>query len=485
MSKTGRPSVGNQSGFNLAELVVAVGIGSIVIGVAAMTLAQVYKDMGRAAADTDMVVSGARIRQAVTANQSTLSTSSCSSVLSLDTAQNTVVTFASATSITTPLQIAVSSSGLTFKKDAIIPGAPAVQVCKMYLDNFVYVGTVGTNATFLATLFFSGGAKGSVNCDARRPVEVTNITIEASTATGAVTGCNAKTSIASPQTSCESISDMHWNSVSEKCTHVLGTEHTSFSFDKCPPGMVGTPPDACRAMPTMCASGQVARSYKLGLMADCVAPHTPLAALSLRPTVSLTAAPGDDVPIPVTGPTVVTYSPPPAGAPASTIASASAAPAASCTNGTAVGVVSVNACLNLLSLSGYGIFVGSMTCDWSSLTDPAAASIPIADSNCTNRLPANYTTPNLSVVTPDPVAPADLSCQCNSRRIANGEFCVYCIPDVDIGFGVAQNTYGGNQCQSGNLVPYSGALAPGASCSGSYQRASFDGVRFSPYTEQP
>jgi hypothetical protein len=439
--------------------------------------------MSSTSASSDVVASGSLIRQAVTANQSASSTSSCSSVLSLDAAQNTVVTFASATSITTPLQIAVSSGGLTFKKDSILPGVPAVKVCKMYLDNFVYTGTVGANATFLATLFFSGGVQGSVNCGSLRPVEVTNLTIEASTATGAITGCNAKTSTASPQTSCESITDMHWDSTLNKCTHVLVSEHANVSFDRCPPGLVGTPPDGCRAMPSMCASGQVAKSYRLGLVADCVAPTVPLAALPLRPPVSLTAPPGAAIPLPMGGPTSVTYAAP--GTPNSTTASSSTAPAASCTNGTAVGIVSVNACLDLSSLSSYGISANAVTCDWSSLTSPPAGSIPLADSSCTNRQPASYTTPNLTVVAPDPVAPPDLSCQCNSRRIANGEFCVYCIPNVDIGFGIAQNTYGGNQCVSGNLVPYAGALAPGANCSGSYQRASLVGGRFSPYTEIP
>ncbi|RYZ69943.1 MAG: hypothetical protein EOP05_14070 [Proteobacteria bacterium] len=119
------------------------------------------------------------------------------------------------------------------------------------------------------------------------------------------------------------------------------------------------------------------------------------------------------------------------------------------------------------------------SCAWTEL--------PPVSNSCEYQPAIPYVTPDLTAVQPDPPAPPDLSCQCNSRRIASGEFCMYCVQDADLGYGYADYTYGVSQCDSGNLkdIPNPGLYEPVATCGNTYGRARRIGDRFQQYSEIP
>ena len=405
-----KPAVSKKSqsrGFSLIEVMLALGVGTVVVGVVSTTLAQVYRDFNSNSSDGAVLLSGTMIKQAIMQVQSTHSTSTCSSALLLDTSQNTHIPVAAGAipSISSKVHLAISSGGQIFKKGPVL-NAPNLQICQLYLDNFVFTGTNAGNATFLATLFISGGSLGASVCESKRPVELTNITVETSLASGAIVSCNAGAGAISPQVSCGDMSDMHWDANLNICTHVLVADNSNASFDKCPPGMRGTPPDACRAIPSTCKSGDVATSYKLGLVSDCVTPtnHVTLPVRAATPQAVMDLPPNPAAPPPVeSAPTVVTYSPPAPNV-QTTSQSAPAAPA-SCTDNTNVGAISIQSCINPNGLGapgGIGIYFVNASCSW-------PPTPPSAGTSCVSRAPANYSTPDLTKIAPDPVAPNDKS----------------------------------------------------------------------------
>jgi type II secretory pathway pseudopilin PulG len=457
-----RPS----QGFSIVEVMVAVGLLAVLGLGAAGLIAKMSSQTESEASQRALVSLTRRILTELSERKSTkLAPVACTTVFSLDSTLTPAFNGAASAKNNARLLI----DGTNIRAGAKLTH-PNLTVSALYVSDNVPIGiTAGGRQNYLSTLYLTTDTAGF----ARRPREVGTMSLEVDTVTGQITQCHVASSITNSKDVCDKSFGMRWNAVTSRCEQAFADDATVTNFN-CPPGFKGAPPN-CLPIPSTCASGQIARGFRLGQVKDCSAPPTNIAK-NPRPPEDLTRPPNDPAapPAPGAAPVQPTFAPP--AAVNITTSSAGSPPSTNCTDGTAVTALSADAC-NGSSYSG--VFFEQNFCTWP--TAPAVAT------SCDTKPAVTYQTPDLSTTSSDAPAPADGSCQCNNRRIANGDYCMYCIQDADLGYGFADYSYGVSQCNSGNLVdspaPQLGTPVP--VCNNTYSRARYSGGKFYQYSEIP
>ncbi len=455
------------AGFTIVEVLMAVGVLGLLGFAAAALIGKMSQETAGGASQRGLLELTKQVRRQISETKSVNSPSApCTPSFSLDTA----ITPAFNGSSSARNAVRMTVDGVTYRQGATLT-QPNINIAAFYLSDTLQIGTTaGGRTNYLSTLYVSA----STNPLLRRAREVATISIEVDAASGQITQCHVATSATAAKDACDKSFGMRWNANTNRCNQAMADDATTTTFD-CPPGFKGAPPN-CLPIPSSCASGQVARGFHLGQVRDCVLPPTSASGVVARAPEDLTRPANDPLPPPAPSgaPTQPAFSAP---ATVSTTTSTSASAPSNCSDGTAASRLSADACMGSPSLPGINFYQN--TCLWP--TTPTVAS------SCETKPAVSYKTPDLSIKPPDAPAPNDMSCQCNNRRIANGEYCMYCIDNADLGFGYADFTYGVTRCSSGNLidVPSPAFGACSTTYRNTYGRARYTGGRFYQNNEIP
>ena len=451
----------NDKGFSLIEISICLAVMAILtVGLSASMI-----DMQRAKikgeSDANLNSTAQRLSQALQRKKSTMSTRTCADVLNFGTFNPTGQTDVSI----------APEAGQVYQANTVVSGASNFTIDRLYLDDAVMASDLGVNRLYIANLFMTSQSSGFVLHSAPRQISTLTLVVNASTQ--ALVSCNSEPALAGGQDLCDGLEGMIWNPATAKCDQKVEADPVTYRM-ACMPGFKDHGGGVCKPIPTTCASGQIAKGYNFSQVTNCELPPTPVVAPVLAPIPVVAEGAPAPTPAPVVMPAYV------APSASQTIAapSAPAAPPATCTDGTSLGAITMSSCFGSMSIPGLGTF--GEYCNPQIITPPS-----VAGSNCAAREPASYTTPNLAANPPAPSAPADLTCQCNSRRINNGEYCMYCVENVNLGFGDIDYAYGVSQCSSGNLVPVSSPSlnTPVGTCNNNYGRARYSGGGFQQYNE--
>ena len=95
--------------------------------------------------------------------------------------------------------------------------------------------------------------------------------------------------------------------------------------------------------------------------------------------------------------------------------------------------------------------------------------------------PTTGTTPAVNPAAP-PIPPPPVTCDCGSGTINNGEYCGFCILDLDYGYGFLETIYEVRRCNAGALtiVPDAASVIPITSiqCNGARRRVFQSGLNY-------
>ena len=476
-------SLGNfktqSAGFSLIEILMVVFISGFTLLVIGSQMLGAYKSQISAQSKSQLIQEVQTLSRQI-ANNKSLGTGTCAAMINLNTAENTVF------NPTGPTEIEIipdpTQPALIFKKGHMVnqgTGTTPFVINQLQLTDTVLIATEGLTKTYVSNLMLTASTGSMGAMINQRPRQIATITVITG-ASGNIDGCNMNPEFSDAKGFCDGIEGKVWNPVDMKCQQDFAVDNVSLRFD-CPPGMQGTP-GACKPISSMCASGQLARGYHRAQVANCeVSPAGPTKGPARAP-VSLTIAEGGPLPSIPAAPTMPAYVPPAAN---STLPapSAPATPPPACVNGTHVGEQTGQICYSGFALDPYMGYVGEYC-----VPDPAASVPTAANANCVGTGTSGYNSPNLAVTPPSPAPPADNSCQCNNRRIAHGEDCMYCIENVDLGYGYVDYAYGVSTCTNGNLIPVANPqvnVGPTYACGNTYGRARRVGPRFEMYNEIP
>lgn len=460
----------NARGFSLVELMMTVGILGILSLGSASIMTQAFQSHQKAQSNAnvqDTVRLFGEMLQKKTIDNGTAPLV-CANILKFDPTINTQ--FDQFGNGKTDVTLTPPGSAV-IAKNSVVRGGGQFTVQRLYLDEAVLADDLGTQKLYVASLYVATKNSASGVDFFNRPRQIATMTLTVDSASKAMVSCNVEPLI-DHKTVCDGIEGMKWNLNTQKCDQEMSSDPVVFRTD-CMPGFVRKASGACKPIQSTCASGQLAKGYNFSQVTACAAPPpgAPVVAVALNPIAVV--GENSPTPAPVPPPTAV-YVPPVSAAAVGTIppASTAAVPAPTCANGTALGEVTYDYCFPSPGSPGLtGVAATNAFCQ------PRPSSAPTkADSTCIERAPTAYTSPPATTSpTPSPSAPNDGTCQCASRRINNNEYCMFCVKDVNFGYGNLDYASGVSRCQSGNLVPVKGGQVDTSvsapNCNNNYGRA--------------
>jgi type II secretory pathway pseudopilin PulG len=474
-----------QLGFTLVEYLVVTLISGFLMLMVSSQLLDAHRIQLGNQSKAELVNEVKEIARKIANSKSQVTgATACTQIMTLNAAVNATFNPNAPTEVVLDLDPTVNTDQLLRQGTQVNGVAPFI-INNLQLKNAALLASQGPLSIYTADLVMIAqtGAFGAMNVQRERQIATMTVTVSATAGTpGAIANCNVNANFSNPQAYCNAIDGMVWNPNLQKCQQDFYVPNVGLQF-ACPPGFQGTP-GSCKLIGSTCASGQVARGYNKAQVSNCSqTPAGPArgpvsAPIPVAPVGVAASGPPPTLP---PAPTIPTYIPPPV---TTTVAAPSPPPTppAACVNGTNLSQVTGSVCYPL-SFS-IDIFSGSI----GSVCIPTAPAPPAASTNCVGTGTNSYTSPNLAVTPPSPAPPPDLSCQCNNRRIANGESCMYCIQDVDLGYGYVNYAYGVSTCTNGNLVPVPNPTAnvgPGFVCGNNYGRARLVGGAYQMYNEIP
>lgn len=434
----------NSSGFSLMELLVVLAIlGVVAAGTSAQLLSN-HKSVLKLQSKANMTQTMTLMHKAFGKNMSTAARTCAETLQPVSQFSPNGVT---------PVEIRMGDHE-AYSAGAKIPGQTEFTVSRIYLsDNFPLIQRPNS---YVSTLYLEAAIGPDQQRMKPRAIATVVVTIDGA---GKIASCNVSTQTPSSRETCDAMYGMTWDDAANECQQALALDE-NFNMTACPAGTrkVG---QTCIPTATGCANGQLARGFDLGQVQSCEEP--PLNPAVGIPTQSV-AAPvegvPDQTPVPVPSPGIRL----PAVSSGTGAGSAPAAPSPT-----------PSSCIDLIGAVNYAYCNANATCKAFLETNPPA------DANCVAQTSVAYATP-APTSTPSLAPPADLTCACNSSRIGNGEYCMYCIENVDYGYGYVDYAYGVSRCTDGNLVPDPGASAsvqyPPPLCSGGYAPVRMSGEGF-------
>lgn len=436
-------AVRKQSGFSLVELMVTVGILSVIaVGTSVQLLGQ-FRDQQKMQSKLNMVQTGTLINKVF--GKTSTNAASCAASL------QAIAPFNTANGSINNVQVFLPGDDTNDQTKALkagskVPGPSQFTVNKIYLGDTVQLPSRANS--YLTSLYMVADV-GALDLLMRtKPRALATVVVTINPTTQKIAECNVSTQMPDAQQACNGLYGMRWNQQTGNCDQDLALD-TNFQLTECP---AGTQPigGVCLPTPSGCANGQIATGFDRGITQNCSQPPlNPAVGVPTNPVPPPVAGVQDQTPQPVSNPG--NYS---GGVTSGTIAPpAAATPPPLCSNGTS------------MEASNYD------QCNSSSACRPMLSGITRVDAaTCTGRSTASYVPPT-TAVTPSNAPPNDGSCQCNRARIADGDYCVYCIRDINIGYRYVDYAYGINKCVNGNLQPDDTAVVDTSQCSGGYAPA--------------
>lgn len=431
--KKGMRVVNFQRGFSLVELMVAVGILSIVAVGTSMQLVNTFNDMYRTNSRANMVQTQSLIGKVFT--KTSANAAACNQILHFTNGFNT------ADGSQNDVNLTISGTTLDTVQNSKVSGVADFKINRLYLGDTISLAPERPNS-YLTNLYMVADTGPWSALMRSRPHALATIVVTLDSA-GGLKECNVTTAPPAAKETCDALYGMSWNEATGECDQALVMD-SDYNFTACPPGTHKIN-DVCKPTPSTCAYGQIARGFDLGIATNCSEPP-------LNPAVG---RPSFGVPPPVEG--QPNYQPVAQPSPGPTIPPVTATPiaggppttaATTCTNPEAIGSTTYAACLAIPTCAAQ-----------------MQASGTINAGNCTTTTTVAYSTP-APTATPSIAPPNDGSCACNDARISNGQYCVYCVPNVNLGYGYVDYSYGADKCVNGNLVPDSTASVDFSECSG-------------------
>ncbi len=440
-------------GFSLIEVMIAMMItGILTIGVSSNLL-----DMTRAQKASESNSNAIEVQKMILssfAGMNKVTGAACTSVLSLTGAPQ----FGTTAGVTN-VSLAIPGLPALQAGATITAGSQSFRVDRIYLSDNTPISTAptGNAQMYISNLYIesSTGAFGSM-LGKKRNIGSMTVTLE----NGVLTACNAKALSMNSATMCGNMAGFVWNTASGKCTQYIAPTAGGGGVEiDCPPGTWRRSDNQCVPVASDCGNGRVAKGFRLGLVSSCtnasigpaVGLPAPISPPTIAPAVPSQAASGaPSAPTPPTNP----FTPPVASQNISA-PTVPPAPPSSCVNGTTINETNYNLCEN-----------GNEICDLSGYT--------AVDNSCSVQEALAYTTPNLATNPPSVAPPANNTCMCNNRRIADGEYCMYCVNNIHFGWGYRNYTFGVSQCSAGVLVEIPNPVmntVGGVFCSNTYGRA--------------
>ena len=430
-----------QAGYSLIELVMVVGIlGVVAAGTSAHLLNQ-YREQNRMGSKANMIQTEGLIAKAFSKTAS--GARACNQIL------KPVENF----SATGETDVRLDFGGTDIlQASGKVTGITQFTINRLYLSDKISLAPQRPNS-YLANLYMIGDVGPMDRQTRTKPRNVGTIVVTLNP-DNTISECNVSVSQMTENQVCDGMYGMYWND--GKCEQKLNID-PSYNLKGC---FNGTHDVAGICVPTAsgCANGQIADGFDLGVTQGCAEPP-------LNPAVGVATL---GVPPPVEGvPDQIpqrSVSSVPALVPVTTgsIAPSStpqATPAECAVNGAT------------MDTANYALCMANSYCA-AALT----AAGGVTGTNCATTQPVAYSPPSS---TPSNAPPNDGSCQCNSARIANGDYCSYCSSNINIGYQFVDYAYAVNKCKNGNLVPVGGAaFDPLDECSGGYAPTKYIGGKY-------
>jgi prepilin-type N-terminal cleavage/methylation domain-containing protein len=435
-------------GFSLVEMMVVVGILSVVAVGTSMQLISIFKDQIRLQSKSNMVQTNTLISKAFGKRSKT-------SVAARSCAQTLIAPNGFDKNGDTDVQLQMSAAEL-YTEGSTIAGTGNFTINKLYLSDVVSLAPDRPDS-YLTNLYIVADV-GPADAPLRtKPRSIATVVVTLNPNANTIKSCDVGVTTPTAKETCTAIDGMHWDETLVQCEQDIALD-TNHKFEKCLDGTkrIG---GVCIPSASGCGPGQVAAKFDRGQVQACATP--PLNPAIGRPTQSVPTAvegvPNQPPPLvsnPGTLSPPVTTAPIPSTAPPTT--------AASCAAPNSLGTATFDYCIGISSCQAQ--MPGMIE----------------ADGSCVATIPVTYSTPP-PAATPSPAPPADYTCQCNSARIANGAYCSYCVRDVDLGYGFVDYAYGVSQCQGGNLVPVSTTSFDTSTCGGGYAPTKYINSTFQQY----
>jgi hypothetical protein len=401
-------------------------------------------------------------QKAISSKQASGSPVNCSNILSFDgPAQFANATGKTRVQLTLPLVPPI----VLKQNTQVNVGNQFFTVRDIYLtDNMKVIDLSADEKTYISNLYIESVLAGSMLANRPRAMAAVSVTVK----NGNFVSCNVSVNNTDQKSFCDDLLGFRWNTVTGKCDQevMIGADAGEPGNEMaCPPGTWKRSDGICVPTATNCGNGMIGRGFKKGLMNDCQIANS-IAAKGM-PAVNSLPAVAEGAPAPVVPVTAGVFGPP------STITTKSAPPAApappaACQAPTSVYGDLVTACLQP------GVYCGL----------PPILN-PVATNTCVDQQGTAYSTPNLVTTPPSQLPAQDNTCQCNKYRIANNDYCMYCIRDVGVGPGFIDYTYGVSQCVSGKLIEVPGVnMVPSPqTCRNGYGRAARVGPDYRQYND--
>ncbi len=435
----------NTSGFSLIELVVVLGILGIVAAGTSAHLLNTHREQTRLGSKTNMMQTEGLIAKAFSIkNAATART--CKQSLQL----------VGAFSKTGDSDVQIDLGDAVLKAQAKIAGMNQFTINRLYLGDTLDLGPQRPNY-YLANLYMTAEIGPMDRLFKTKPRNIATIVVRIDPGTNALVDCNVSTTAMNDNDVCDGMYGMEWNGT--RCEQKLNLD-PDFNLQICPNGTHNIS-GICVPTPSGCGPGQIADGFDLGIVQACATP--PLNPAFGVPTLSV-PAPVQGVPDQIPARSVASVDPlvpvtqtpiPPQSTPLPTSAACQV-------NGAT------------MDSANYALCEADPVCKQMMIDSG------VTSNNCGTTQTVSYSTPS-PTATPSNAPPTDLSCQCNTARVANGDYCSYCSSNINIGYKFVNYAYAVNRCVSGNLVPVptaSSAFDPIDECSGGYAPTYFDGSRY-------
>ncbi len=370
-----------------------------------------------------------------------------------------------------------------FQTGTEIPGNPGYTINQIYISDLEQIDKSASTTSFVGTVYIDATASIDETSTAEKMATraLSTIALQVDTATGAIMNCNMASTIGENQEVCSSIAGMVWNPITQLCDNSAFRD-VSGEFD-CPPGTVERGDGVCVPQQQNCRGDAIAKGFSLGHV-ECAQPP------SVNNIVGLPN--GGAQPVVPIGSTPAPEPSPPGGASLASpllfqdiTAPSMGSPPSNCVSQTSLGEFSYQACMQDYSaMNSSGIAMqGQFVCGLDPLLVYSANS-----QTCSAEVGINYSVPNLTASLPSVKPPDVPSCRCDRHMIANGEYCVFCVKDADLGWGYAEFTYGVSQCQNGNLGHVNNVTSTDVdftptTCSGGYKRGILSGGKYRQVTD--
>jgi Tfp pilus assembly protein PilV len=469
------------SGFVLPEILIAMGIMVVLTLGSAALIADFYKKHSNAASKNDFIQSSNLLKSFLQREQSSVNPRTCLDTLSFEGSVNTAAQQSGKKEIKLTLGTGPDDK---FEAGTVVPGSPGYRINSIYLSDFEQIDKTATKTSYVATVYVEAMASTDAEQTTLKMAKraVSTVAIQVDSTTGAMVNCNMASTLGENQEVCSSISGMVWNPITQQCDNSAYREANG-EF-RCPPATVlRTTDGVCVPQYQNCSGNSLAKGFSHGLV-ECAQPPPVNNIVGLpnggaQPVVPIGNPPAPQPSPPYTtkliGPVMFQDIP----APGST------APPSKCVSANSLGEYNYQACTeDYAGMNSSGIAMqGEFACGF----NPAL--VYSADSQtCSAEVSRNYSVPNLTTAQPSIRPPVVTSCRCDKHTIADGEYCVFCVKDADLGWGYADYTYSVSRCQSGNLVHLNNIQSSEVdmtppTCSGGYKRGVLTGGKFRQVTD--